>query len=308
VKVNIYNSAGEVVKTILVQNVNQPIDNITLSTTNLITTLQGPGSIIDILYNGYIIAIWDGSDNQGQPVSNGSYRIQVSSTSLNGVVTSVSQTGIVNRNLSNISVNIYNSVGELIRTLYSSVADATGASMTDVVLSSNIIRPSLSGPSTVTSGTPSEVSIVVNSSSGSPVTLMWDGTNNNGTDVTPGVYTIDCHWSEDSGNFQDINRSVIVEGGSVNMAVVARPNMLNAANGLTTTFDATGVTNAYFIQVQLYTIGGELVHTLASPNGMPQATWNADGIASGIYIAAVNIQNANGGTIGMQRLKVLVLH
>jgi hypothetical protein len=306
VKVNIYNSAGEVVKTILVQAVDQPIDHITLSTTNLITTLKGPGSLIDILYNGYIIATWDGSDNQGQPVSNGNYLIQVDSTSLGGVVTSVSQTATVNRNLSNITVNIYNSAGELIRILYSTVNDWTGASMTDVVLSANIIRPSTSGP--VTSGTPSQVDIVVNSSDGSAVTLVWDGTNNSGTDVTPGVYTVNCHWSQGSTNFQNIIRSVVVMGGITNTTVVARPNVLNAANGMITTFDGSGVANAYLIQVKLYTIAGELIQSLSSPAGTPEVNWNAAGFASGVYIAAVNIQNAAGGNIGVQRLKVLVLH
>jgi uncharacterized repeat protein (TIGR01451 family) len=308
VKVNIYNSAGEVVKTIAAQEVDQPIDNITLSATNVITTLQGPGSTIYIMYEGYIIAVWNGSDNQGQPVSNGSYRIQVDSVSVNGVVTSVSQTAIVNRNLSNIAVNIYNSAGELIRTLYSAVADATGDSMTDVVLSSNVIRPSPSGPSTITSGTPSEVNIVVNCEGGSPVTLMWDGANNSGTDVTPGVYTVNCHWSQGTVNSQNIIREIIVVGDSANTTVVARPNMLNAANGMTTTFDGMGVPGAYAIQVNLYTISGELVRVLNSPYGIPEVSWNATGFASGIYLSAVTVQNASGGTITTQKLKVLVVH
>src|SRR5665213_566243 len=306
VKVNIYNSAGEVVKTIVVQNVDQPIDNITLSTTNLISTLQGPGSLIYILYNGYIIATWNGSDNQGQPVTNGNYLIHIDSTSLSGVVTSVSQTATVNRNLSNIMVNVYNSAGELIRTLYSSVADATGNSMTDVFLSSNIFRPTSAGP--VTTGTPSQVSIVLNSNDGTAVTIIWDGTNNSGTIVTPGVYTVDCHWSEGSTNFQNITRSVIVMGGITNTTVVARPNMLNSTNGMTTTFDGSGVTNAYLLQVNIYTIAGELLQNFASPSGMPEVSWNATGVASGLYIAVIDIKNADGANIGDQRLKILVLH
>jgi flagellar hook assembly protein FlgD len=239
-------------------------------------------------------------------VTNGNYLIQIDSTSLAGVVTSVSKTATVNRNLSNIMVNIYNSAGELIRTLYSTVADSTGASMTDVNLSANIFRPTSAAP--VTSGTPSQVNIVVNSSDGTAVTLTWDGTNNSGTDVTPGVYTVDCHWSEGSTNFQNITRSVIVIGGIVNTTVVARPNMLNSTNGMITTFDGTGVTNAYLIQVQIYTIAGQLLQTVVSPAGIPEVNWNAAGLASGIYIAVVDIQNAAGADIGVQRLKILVLH
>jgi hypothetical protein len=77
---------------------------------------------------------------------------------------------------------------------------------------------------------------------------------------------------------------------------------------MTTTFDGTGVPNAYSIQVQIYTLAGELVRTLISPGGNPQINWDATGLASGLYISVVTIQNANGGTMGRQSLKVLVIH
>ena len=180
VQVNIYNSAGEVVKTILVQNVSQPISNITLSTSNQITTLQGPGSTILIYYNGALIGTWDGSNNSENPVTNGTYQIKVSSTSTSGVVTSVSQQATVNRQLSNITATIYNSSGELVRTLYSLVSDSFNSQMTNVNLSSSVISP---GSSVTGNNTHLQIVVVT---SGTPVTLTWDGTNNSSTVVTPG--------------------------------------------------------------------------------------------------------------------------
>jgi uncharacterized repeat protein (TIGR01451 family) len=181
VSVNVYNSAGEVVKTIPVKSYSVPINGITLSTSNLITTLQGPGSTIEIFYNGTLIGTWDGSNNSGNPVTNGNYVIKVDSTSSTGSVTTVAQDATVNRQLSNITATIYNSAGEIVRTLYNVVSDGNNSQMSNVNLSSTVIQPGS------TSATASNLQIIV-VNSGSPVTLTWDGTNNTGTVVTPGTY------------------------------------------------------------------------------------------------------------------------
>jgi hypothetical protein len=77
---------------------------------------------------------------------------------------------------------------------------------------------------------------------------------------------------------------------------------------MTATFDATGIQNAYSIKVRVYTIAGQLVQVLTSPQGSPIVPWNATGMASGIYIAVMEIDNSNGGVINRQRLKVLLIH
>jgi flagellar hook assembly protein FlgD len=303
VQVNIYNSAGEVVKTILVQNVSQPISNITLSTSNLITTLQGPGSTILIYYNGVLIGTWDGSNNSGNPVTNGTYQIKVSSTSTSGVVTSVSQQAMVNRQLSNITASIYNSSGELVRTLYNLVSDSFNSQMTNVNLSSSVISP---GPSA--SGTGANLQIIV-VTSGAPVTLTWDGTNNSATVVTPGSYTIQLNWDNGQGATTDISRTVLVTppSGSTGVAM-ARPNVLEPSQTMTTTFDGSGVTNAYTVNARVYTISGQLITSIQGTPGAASALWNASGMASGIYFAVVDVLNANGGNIDHQTFKLLVLH
>jgi uncharacterized repeat protein (TIGR01451 family) len=303
VQVNIYNSAGEVVKTILVQNVSQPISNITLSTSNQITTLQGPGSTILIYYNGALIGTWDGSNNSENPVTNGTYQIKVSSTSTSGVVTSVSQQATVNRQLSNITATIYNSSGELVRTLYSLVSDSFNSQMTNVNLSSSVISP---GSSVTGNNTHLQIVVVT---SGTPVTLTWDGTNNSSTVVTPGSYTIQLNWDNGQGSTTDISRTVLVipASGSTGVAV-ARPNVLEPGATMITTFDGTGVANAYTVNARIYTIAGQLIMPIQGTPGTASAAWNASGMASGIYFAVVDVLNADGGNIDHQTFKILVLH
>ncbi len=308
IRVNIYNSAGEVIKSIDLQRFSEAVNNIVLSPSNTITTLSGPNNSIDIMFNGYVIGTWDGTDNSGKPVSNGSYEIKIDSASNTGLVTSVSQRAIVARALTSVSGIVYNSAGEAVRSLYSMVDDARGLIMNDLVLSSDTIKPNAAGAVTASGGTPSQVVIVIQTS-GSPVTLIWDGTNNNGVCVSPGVYSVNINWNDGSGHTQNISREITVLTETMATgAAVAKPNVLNSANGMTATFDATNVSGAYSIQVQIYTMAGEKVRTLSSFHGFPQVGWIATGMASGIYVASVNIQNAGGGTIGTQRLKVLVLH
>ncbi len=302
VSVNVYNSAGEVVKTIPVKSYSVPINGITLSTSNLITTLQGPGSTIQIYYNGTLIGTWDGSNNSGNPVTNGSYVIKVDSTSSSGMVTSVSQEATVNRQLSNITANIYNSAGEIVRTLYNVVSDGNNAQMTNVNLSSKVIQPG----STIATAANLQI-IVVNS--GSPVTLMWDGTNNLGTVVTSGTYSIQLNWDNGQGSTTDISRTILVTGGGgASGTVVAEPNVLEPSQTLTTTFNGIGVINASTVNVKIYTIAGQLVASIQGLTGAQMAQWTATNIASGIYFAAVEVLDANGGVIEHQTLKILVLH
>jgi hypothetical protein len=78
---------------------------------------------------------------------------------------------------------------------------------------------------------------------------------------------------------------------------------------MTTVFNGTGITNAWTLSVKIYTIAGQMVPAnISQTPGTAIAQWNATGIASGIYIALVEVLNANGGVIEQQTLKILVLH
>jgi uncharacterized repeat protein (TIGR01451 family) len=313
VKINVYNSAGEVIKTILIKNFTQPINSITLSASNTISTLQGPGSTILIMYGSTQIGSWDGTNNSGVPVTNGSYLIQVDNMGQNGVVTSVSQKAIVNRSLANISAAVYNGAGEKVRDLYNVINDPLGINMTNVSLSASTFKAGVNNA--LANGTPGtsgnmNLAYVYIETSGDPVTLSWDGTNNGGTIVTPGVYTISVHWNDGSGNTADISRNIIVIGSyGVSGTVIAKPNVLNQSNGFITTFDAGTVQNAYSMKVRIYATSGQLVKALQSSPGQLQVQWDTSaGVASGIYIASVEVDGASGGMISRQKLKVLMIH
>jgi hypothetical protein len=303
VSVNVYNSAGEVVKTILLKHFVQAVNNISTSS-NSITSLTGPGGVIEIYYEGVLIGAWDGSDNSGKPVSNGTYRIQVDSTSTTGVVTTVSQQVLVNRGLATISVNVFNSAGEVVRTLYQEVQESNDSQMTSMNLSTNVFRPG-SSPALGASN----VQILVMASSSATVTLLWNGASDAGTMVTPGQYSIEVHWTNGQGSVADIKRQILVMAGSDEVGmVVARPNELMMNKGInTTTFDGSKVANAVSLKVKVFTVTGELVAALSSPPGIPMISWNATGLASGIYISSVQAFDGSDNMVHQQFVKVLMM-
>ena len=301
VKVGVYNESGELVKEVLVETLSQPINAINLESTNVITSLHGTGSQIGIYYGGYLIGTWDGTNNSGNPVSNGSYHVKVDNVDVNGVVTSVSQGAIVDRKLSTITVKVYNEAGEVVRNLLTQVDDPTGAVMTGVTLSTGVVAPGASG-------SPNTVQIVVQTSSGAPITLVWDGKSDNGNLVTPGKYELGVHYADGAGGNEDISRGVLLTGGAPNQgAITAGPNMVTASSGsMVTTFRISSV-NSYRLRVKLYTIAGELVKdwegTFSPAN---QVSVNCSGLATGVYLARVEALDSNNALAAKQVLKILV--
>jgi flagellar hook assembly protein FlgD len=300
-RINVYNAAGEVVRSITIQNVTAPVDNLTLNS-NLISTLSGTGSEVDAYFLGHLIGIWDGKADNGNPVSNGDYQIKIDSVSPTGSVTTVTKSVTVNRSIATVTVNVYNAAGEVVRHLYTLADNPLGATMSNVTLNPTaaVIKPG--------SATQSTVSITV-LTTGSPVTLMWDATGDSGTMVTPGIYQVDVVWNDGAGTSTQISRSVMVMAASTSMVVTTRPNVLNDTNGYLATFDASGVTNASTVNVSIYAVSGELLKRVNGTVGAKLVSWDASvtpRVASGIYVAVIEILNAQGGTLNIQRTKVLV--
>jgi hypothetical protein len=300
VKVNVYNEAGEVVKTLVIEQAHQPINNISLSS-SVITTLQGPGGTVSVYFNGTLLGTWDGTNSSDNPVSNGVYRIQVDNVSPNGAETSVYQQVTINRASAQVVVQVFNEAGELVRTIYSAQSNPVGSQLNNVALSSSFICPGKISP-----GTPSQAQIVLQSSTGS-MSLIWDGVGQGGTYVTPGRYEIDVHWDNGQDSAYDIHRSLLVEAASTSGNLVAEPNKLTPANELTT-FDGTSVPNASTVKAVIYTLAGQRVGSVQGPSGTAQAQWNAMGLASGLYLASVEVINANGSLLQRKTLKLLQIH
>jgi uncharacterized repeat protein (TIGR01451 family) len=302
VRVGVYNEAGELVKTLLVTEFSEPIDQITLSTDNVISSLEDK---INIYFGTHLIGTWDGTNNNGDPVTNGQYHITVESVDSTGTVQTLTQEAVVNRSLYKATVLIYNEAGEVVRHLYTYVDDPGKQTVGEVTLSTKVIAPS----GVATSGTPNTVTITL--SNGTVVT--WDGKSDSGSYVTGGQYFVEVHSSDGQGGETIVTEKITVQGQNVGLGVgtlAAEPNVINEKSGTTVvTFTMKNSGMSLSLRASIYTVAGELVKVEQGTAGEPAVvTWDTAGMASGLYLAVVEEQGANGGGLQRQIVKILVVH
>jgi flagellar hook assembly protein FlgD len=302
VKIDVYNGAGELVAALPVSQYSQVISGINLGS-GAITSVSGPGSSTTVYFQGVPIGTWNGTDGSGNPVSNGQYYLKVDSINNMGVDTSVTDPVIVNRAMYKVAVKIYNEAGEVVKNLYVYSSNPVPSNSTQLALSASGFEP--------TSGTPSgTVPTQLTISIGNGVTVVWDGTGDNGSVVQSGQYFIEASAQNGQGGEKVMTAQVMVLSDTANAGmgnVVAEPNLLNKATGYQVKFssDVPGLTLHY----RVYDTAGELVRgTVPGDAGASAAVWNAARRASGLYFAFVEVTNAQGGLIGHKTLKIMVVH
>jgi uncharacterized repeat protein (TIGR01451 family) len=299
VKIGVYNEAGELIDTILTEQLSAPIQNIVLASSNAITSLSGPNNAVTIYYAGEPIGVWTGVTSAGTLVTNGAYYVKVDNISSAGAEVSTTQEVTVNRTLYTSTILIYNEAGEVVKHLYAYTSDPGPAGVASVQLSATVIQPGSPG-----AGTPTDLTISLSNGT----TVVWDGTSDNGTYVQSGEYLVEVHTTDGSGGEETVVKQVTVDDRNTTMGagtVTAWPNVLKGES-LTTTFDSNS-SLSLTLNVSVYTVAGELVTKIAGQAGINQAVWNASGLASGVYLAVVDLVNSNGNSMGRQILKVAVI-
>ncbi|HTC20492.1 MAG TPA: hypothetical protein VK859_06580, partial [bacterium] len=303
VRIGVYNSAGELVDTILTEQLSQPIENFALQSSNAITSLNGANNAVTIYFGNSPLGSWSGTTAAGSLVSNGIYYVKVDSVSNLGVDVSTTQQVTVNRTLYQSTILIYNEAGEVVKHLYSYTDDPGQAAVESVQLSSTLIQPGMAQGA----GTPSQLTITLSNGT----TVMWDGTTDGGAFVQSGQYFVEVHTVDGNGGETTVIKQVAVEDrNAVNGigVVTAWPNLLNAAKGPMTTTFHTNSSLSLTLKVSIYTVAGELVHVASGNAGANQVSWDASGVASGTYLVVAELFTPTGGLAGQQILRIAVIH
>jgi flagellar hook assembly protein FlgD len=298
VRVAVYNSAGELVKTLLVQEFAQTISSFQLSSVSL--TNQVSSTSVSIL--GASVASWDGTAQNGTEVTNGQYFIKVQSTDPIGVVTTVTQTVNVSRSLSTLSVAVYNETGEVVKHLYQGILTGGANTIQSMGLSSAVISP---GSPSSASPLSSPITVLVAMDGGS-VTVAWDGTNDQGAMVANGQYYVEASWLNGAGDQTVIRQVEVIDGrGGLPGQAFALPNLLTG--GQTTTVFRVQGASGLTLKALIYNVAGELVGTAEGQAGAGEASWNASRVADGFYIAVVDLEGPNG-LVGRKTTHLVVRH
>jgi uncharacterized repeat protein (TIGR01451 family) len=301
VKIDIYNEAGELVAALPVSQYSQVINGINLGS-SAITSVSGPGSSTTVYFAGIPIGTWNGTDGSGNPVANGQYYVKVDSISNTGVDTSVTDPVVVNRSVYKVMVKIYNEAGEVVKNLYVYTSNPVSGNTTQLVLSASGFEPT-SGAAAGTVPTQLEISL------GNGVTVVWDGTGDNGGIVPSGQYFIEASEQNGTGGQTEMTAQVTVLSETANAGmgnILAEPNVVNGTTGYQVSFRSSvpGLTLSY----RVYDTAGELVmHRTPGTAGSSGVNWDATGKASGLYFAVVEASNSPGGQIGYKILKIIVV-
>jgi len=295
VRVGVYNSAGELVREILVSDFSQPVDSVDIMTDSVIDSY---GDIVTFYYKGVPFGSWDGTTTGGTPVVNGEYTVKIDNIDDYGMVSSVTDDVTVNRPTSLVQITIYNSAGEAVRHL---TAETSGPRdlVTSVTLSTTTIQPSYGPPKP---GSVPEVGIVLSDGT----TKTWDGRNDDGAIVTTGQYFVEVKCEDGKGGETVVTREISVMADSTDSGeVVAGPNPVLEGEAGTKFMVRGGSSNT--LRASIYNVAGELVRKVEGASGAGEVWWGTEGVASGLYIAVVEVIRPGRGVIDRKIKKVMVM-
>jgi flagellar hook assembly protein FlgD len=174
VTVAIYNSAGELVRTVFDGDMaGQPVS---VQSAYLPPTANGTlPLLLQLGGSGNSGLIWDATNDNGQAVAGGTYYVKVQTIDPYGTVTAFTQGVAVLPPVAADSIDIFNSAGELVRVL---PVPAAGGAATDM---------NVKGPAVAVGGNGSGVAFQVAQVGGGGV-VIWDGLNDQGQPVQSGSY------------------------------------------------------------------------------------------------------------------------
>ncbi len=310
VRVSVYNGAGEVIKVLKLFESSAAISNFDL-TGSPITSAQG---MVTLLYHGSPLTAWDATNSNGNKVANGTYLIKVDSVDRMGVETSITRNVMVSIIQSTLEITVYNSVGERVRSFtqaeIENILSATGGLQPlDFEVGRIVVSPGVFMPSYSSSGSNNYISI----SLGSGQSIQWDGRNDSGVIVSNGNYFIEVKSIIPDQGSQELIREVkVVNNGETAAAgIVLAPNPISLRIDNQAQFLLNGLSpEVVESRARIYTIAGELIKILVNDPGNPAViTWDLSSpLASGTYLAVVEMNSPSGGLVGRKIMKVVIFH
>jgi flagellar hook assembly protein FlgD len=293
--VTIFNSAGEIVKHLFLGTSSIMPGGFTLSASGLVEGGKG----VDLIFPGEIQGgekslVWTGTNDNGQPVSGGTYTIQVQTTDPFGNIQTWTKSVAVLPQISSQSLNIYNSAGELVTSMN-----------TTAFSSSPITNIGFGGTSKAAFvlGSGGGVQFVMQNSNGGQVLETWNGKSSSGQVVSPGSYIVELV-SNGNGTIVMQSKGFVVLGdiNQPSFTVLAGPNPVGPSDK-ELVFNIKGIQAGENASVQLYNVSGELISQGVGANGSSKMLLKIGNWSSGIYVAVVEV-NAGPSVLNRTLLKI----
>jgi flagellar hook assembly protein FlgD len=299
-KINVYNEAGEIVKTIASVPTNNLMTSASLTFNGVETgnMLAGEGAFsiyipgVETPYTcgtGSTGFVWEGENDQSQAIGPGAYYLKIEQTDPYGHVYSITKDINIIDGREYVELNIYNASGELIKKQRQYGGDYSGFGLSIDVPDLISIKP----------GGANNIDIKYSNNSGD--VLTWDGKTADGIVVSNGSYEIQVVVKDDIRGTVSTSKTIIVLRESEqylgNISIVPNPYTKKdeALGGVEIRWDSNApawqlnypLAAAGTVRIMILNLNGELVRVLAGNLKTGMVKWDTKTARGG---------NAAGGT------------
>jgi flagellar hook assembly protein FlgD len=307
IKIGIYNSAGELVKTVAEKRASDIIGEIKLVKDGNEVNYVNAGAMVEIqipgvetpdnIGEGMSIFYWDGTNDGGQNVDNGVYYIKVEERDGYG------HTNVVIKDISVINVeeyvevNIYNSAGEKVKTIKENkyfMPEKINLKINDMIILEK------------TGG-----EVVVRYGEEPDAYMIWDGRNSKGEIVSNGTYEIQVVTRTSEGKLKYASKTVIILNEATEeiiKEVKAIPNPVYRGGEIKIAWKGQGEGE---VKIYVYNTAGELIKRLEGRIEAGEKVWDlrtAEGkpAAEGMYVCVIEAKNKEGYT-DREKIKIAII-
>jgi|GEM_PF-5680650 len=288
--IELYNEAGERVKTIVKTPFNGSIDNTELRNTGKdnsvcpadreLVIFIPDADIPGLQGSGGVAFTWNGTSDSGAEVLSGVYYVKTSIKDEYGhVFTKVTDIHVFKLQ-AYVKVIIFNTAGEIVRVINEGISgEFEGLNIEETAPSGKDAPPIL---------------LEYNTTGG---IIQWDGRNDRGEFVTSGKYQIRIDYVKDSATVITAVKDITIMNTGADKPISgckAYPNPVYAGNsGGVSTIAWTPHAPGGRVDVNIFTISGELVRSLNADIMQGECRWDLKTVsgknaANGTYIAVIS--------------------
>ena len=293
-KIGIYNEAGELVRVLLNEPANGYVKNIDFTVNSKTSTALLAGQKLDIYMGGVEIlssigqggtmVVWDGVNNRGQKVETGVYYLKIEQSDQYAHTNVTIRSLTVIKAEAYVELRVYNSAGELVRTIREDKSTVTDKLVLNVAATLATNQEVLIGYSK----DPADV-------------IKWDGKNDQGVAVSSGSYEIQIVAQSLGGSATAASKTVVVLNRSneflTDEKIYPNPYDQYAGGEMFVTWNASGETGK--MRVVFYNLNGEKVRGIDAALSAGMVSWdmktdNGSKVASGFYVCMLEGRTEEG--------------
>jgi flagellar hook assembly protein FlgD len=304
ITISAYNEAGELVRIVAQEKASAMLSSVILDVPgNSTAAMVANGNVLNIYVPGVETPLslgmggttftWDVTNAQAQFVTPGKYYIKIEEQDEYGHINVVIKDVLVVRIEQYIELKVFNSAGELVRTIRETNKPLPPAADLSAIGDLLIIEKN-GAPVNIKYGT------------GATDYIQWDGKNEDGKVVSSGNYELQLSVKSETGAVTNAAKTVMLlrEDKTFLADFSGMPSPYTADSGvdyITFKWSCKTAGETGYVYIRVYNVAGELVAQIRTKLEASSAIWDlqagSDGhVSRGFYAAVITAKNKDGYT------------